>query len=122
MIDSLKELPSIEKKVAAKVLYHRGFSLRQVEKILGVSDSSVLLYSKLETPEELKQFQADLELQFKDKEQIVAAKALARMDEKISTAKITEALDIYKVMSGRDNNIAVQVNNITAEKQQKYNI
>ncbi len=112
----LKLLPSGEKKVVAKVLRERGFSLRQIEKILGVSDSSVLLYSKLETPDELKQFEAEIEKQFSIKENIIAAKALARMDQKITTAKISEALEVYKTIKSRGTTVAVQVNNFNADK------
>jgi len=106
----LKLLSPPEKKVASKVLRNRGFSLRQIENILGVSDSSALLYSKLETPEELTQFQAELEKQFTIREDIVAAKALSRIDNKMATARINEALDVYKVMRGKEQGGGVMVN------------
>ena len=99
----LKLLSPPEKKVVAKVLRNKGFSLRMIEDILGVSDNSALRYSKLETPEELTQFEAEIENQFKIKENIVAAKSLARLDEKIVSSRINEALDVYKVMRGKDN-------------------
>lgn len=53
-------LPPEETKVLAKVLTEAGFSSRTVEKMLGVSDTAVLTYAKAETPEELKQFQAEM--------------------------------------------------------------
>lgn len=123
-MDNLKQLPKPEKQVVAKVLVDKGFSLREVERILGVSDSSVLKYSKLETPEELKQFQAELEVQFKTKESIVAAKALAVMDEKITRARISEALEVYKAMRGNSNqgSVNVQINNVLEDKKSQYGI
>lgn len=98
MPDYLKSLPDPSKKVAAKVLVNEGYSTREVEEILGVSDTSVLRYSHQETPDELKHFEAELTEVFRRKEHIIAAKALKRIEAKIDYAQIEEALTVYREM------------------------
>jgi predicted transcriptional regulator len=102
LMTNLKLLPKPEKKVVAKVLTGKGFSLRMIGEMLGVSKDTVSRYSDNPTPDELIQFETEIESHFKIKENIVAAKALARMDEKMTTSRINEALDVYKVMRGKE--------------------
>lgn len=99
--DELKKLTKPEKKVAAKVMKEEGYSLREIEDILGVSDSAVLRYSREQIPEELKQFEATLKSMFEDKERILAAKAFRRVDNRIDYAQIMDAWQIYKDLRGK---------------------
>ena len=57
MTDNLRELPPPEKKVAAKELILNGYSLRQVEGILGIDKDTASRYANQETPEDLRQFE-----------------------------------------------------------------
>lgn len=116
MIEELAQLPPPEKKVVAKVLYRRGYSTREIEDILeGVSDSSVLRYAEMETPDELKQFEAKIEQSFADRELRVAAKSLRRIEDKIPSAQIKDALAVYQAMRNKPNaQIAIQ-NNMTID-------
>lgn len=113
MTDNLKLLPPPEKKVVAKVLVNEGFSTRDVEEILGVDHTSVSRYAKKDTPEELRRFETELIAVFTIKEHQIAAKALRRLDTKIDSAMIMDALEIYKSMRGKGvagQNIALQFN------------
>lgn len=110
----LKLLSPPEKKVISKVLKNKGFSLRMIASLLDVSPATAMRYSDNPTPEELKQFETEIQEHFSIKEEVVAAKALARMDEKMATSRINEALDVYKVMRGKgETNINVAQNQQT---------
>lgn len=61
MTNELQQLPKAEQKVVAKVLHGMGWGSRQIEKWLGISDSSVLRAAKEPTPKELTQFESDFE-------------------------------------------------------------
>jgi hypothetical protein len=95
-MDDLKELPPLEKKVATKVLSNEGYSLRNIEEILGVDHVTAGRYAKLETPQELEQFETKLTNVFRQTEHRVAAKALKRIEERIDYSRINEALDVYR--------------------------
>ncbi len=117
MPDDLKLLPPPEKKVAAKVLVNEGYSTRDVEELLGVDHVTVSRYAKQETPDEMKRFETQLTNIFAIKEHQIAAKALRRIDSKIDTAIIMDALEIYKSLRGKNvSGINVQVNNFNADK------
>lgn len=74
--DNLKLLPKPQKKVAAKVLARLGMSYRTIGRILDVSKDSVMRYSRMETPEELRQFETDFKKEFMLYEIILAVKAI----------------------------------------------
>ena len=101
-MNDLVNLPPPEKKVAAKVLVNEGYSTREVEDILGLDHSVVARYAKLETPENMQQFETKLTDVFRIKEHQIAAKALRRIDTKIDNAFIKDALEVYKAMRGKD--------------------
>jgi len=112
MTDNLKMLPPPQKKVAAKVLVNEGYSTRTVEDILGIDHATVARYAKKDTPEALRQFETELIAAFALKEHQIAAKALRRIDTKIESAFIMDALEIYKSMRGKGvAGVNVQVNN-----------
>lgn len=52
----LKELPTPEKKVAAKVLTEHKYTLRGIENVLGIDHSTAAYYKDEPVPEELKEF------------------------------------------------------------------
>ena len=100
MTNELKTLPKPEKKVAAKVLVNEGYSTREIEELLDADHSSVARWAKLDTPLELKKFEERLCDVFRQREHIVAAKALRRVEETVPRARILEALEVYKNMRG----------------------
>jgi len=51
-----------EKKVAGKVMYKAGYSAREVEMWLGISDNTVYKAVKADTPEEQKLFEAEFKM------------------------------------------------------------
>lgn len=112
MTQDLKSLPKSKKKVVSKVLEDSGFTLSQIGTLLGVSPPTAMRYADGEVPDSLKEFEMKIKEAFTMKEQMIAAKALARMDEAMARARISEALDVYKVMMGKDskNQTNVQVN------------
>lgn len=120
MVKDLQILPKDKIKVAAKVLHEGGLSLSQVATILGVSDSSVSRWDDLPTPDKLQEFELFLRKQFDTKEKIVAAKALSRMDSKMDTARIGEALEVYKVMMNKGQPNQMTQVNIGAEMGVKF--
>lgn len=111
----LKQLPSPEKKVAAKVLTDMGYVSRQVEKILGVDYSTVTRYAKEEIPEELQQFATILQQHIEDKKNTILVKGLERLNTLVPNetkiSEVVKALEYVEGKSERTNNIAVQVNN-----------
>lgn len=109
-MDNLKDLPKHQKKVTAKVLVQEGYSLREVEDILGISDSSASRYAQEETPENLKEFEAKIAKVFRVHEHRIAAKALRRLDDIVPRARVNEALDVYKVMTGKDQKQGTNLN------------
>ena len=113
MREDLSRLPKSKKKVVAKVLSENEMSLRNIGTLLGVSKDSVNRYIDDPTPDSLRQYETDVRAAFTMREQVVAAKALARIDESMGRARITEALEVYKVMMGKDSKVQtnVQVNN-----------
>lgn len=48
-----------EKRVAAKVMTEAGYSSREIESFLGISDDTVLRAAKDATPDQLRQFEAE---------------------------------------------------------------
>lgn len=115
MENDLTKLPKPEKKVISKVLSEKGMTLREIGLLLGCSDATAMRYAQAETPEKLKQFEAEIEQQFKTKEDVVAAKALARLDEKIASSRINEALEVYKAMREKPIPSVLQQFNVTGE-------
>lgn len=59
---SIKKLPRVKQKVIAKALSDEGYSTRRIQQLIGVDDVSVWRYTKEQTPEELKQFEAEFKL------------------------------------------------------------
>lgn len=77
---SLKELSHKEKKVAAKALRQtKGYSYRQIQKLLGISANTALRAQEEQTPEELAQFDTD----FKRAIDNIKVKSLARAQKRI---------------------------------------
>lgn len=66
MENDISKLPPPKKKVAAKVLYRNGWGSRIVGEWLGVSKDTVIRSRKIPTPENLRQFETDLEAVIKD--------------------------------------------------------
>jgi hypothetical protein len=123
MTDDLKLLPPPQAKVACSVLDRLGFSYGQIEKITGVKRVTAWRYAKAPIPEDMKHFESELNDMFSDMETIVAAKALARLDEKMAIAKISEALEVYKIMRNKqDAKVGIQVNTMISDMKNKYNI
>lgn len=121
MPNDLKLLPPPEKKVACSVLQKLGFSYRQIGEIAGVSKDSAQRYAVVPIPDDMRQFETNLNLAFKDFENVLAAKAMTRMDETIARARIGEALEVYKAMKGEKASATnVQINNIIGDKKQEY--
>ncbi len=107
----LQKLPPPERKVACNVLRRLGFSYGQIGQIVGVPRTTAFDYAQLEVPTDpdLERFRTELEAAFSDYEVILAAKAAARIDETIARAKISEALEVYKTMRGKER-VGNQVN------------
>lgn len=76
---SLKELSHPQKKVAAKALRKKGYSYRQIQKLLGISANTALRAQDQQTPEELAQFDTD----FKRAIENIKVKSLARVQKRI---------------------------------------
>lgn len=116
-----KLLSKSKKKVVAKVLVDEELSYRDAGSILGLSKDTIARYIREETPENLRQFETRIKEAFTIRESIVAAKALARIDKQVTTAKISEALEVYKTMTG-NNTEHPQINifNMVEKDRQKY--
>jgi hypothetical protein len=108
MTSDLSKLPPPQRKVAAKVLWEEGYTLRQIEDIVGYDHSYIADLAKLDTPEKLEGFEKRLLDIFRHTENRVAAKSLKRIEEKIPFAQIDEALDVYKAMRGKETAIISQ--------------
>ena len=120
MNQDLTNLPKSKKKVVAKVLSEKELSLSQIGTLLGVDPSTAMRYRNAEVPEKMQEFAMKIREAFEMKEQVVAAKALARIDESMARARIGEALEVYKVMMGKDRpQTNIRVNNIIPIMQDK---
>lgn len=124
MTDNLKELPPPEKKVAAKVLYDMGWSSRQIESWIGIDNVTVIRASEQPTPEALKQFETEFTIAIQSEKMKGIAIGVKRLLELIpKERRVDQVVKGLEYFEGRNNpNIAIQVNNVTSEKQQKYNI
>lgn len=124
MSEDVKRLGKPKKKVVAKVLVEEGLSLREAASVLGLSKDTIARYAKEEVPDKLGQFETRIKEAFGVKEQVVAAKALARIDERIATAKISEALEVYKTMMGKGQDkgpvVPIQINNLINEDRERF--
>lgn len=112
----LKALPTPEKKVAAKVLVEKGYSVRQAEEILGVDFTTVSRYAKEETPEELQRFATILHNAIDEKKNKILVKGLDRLNTLVpNETKISEVVKALEYVEGKNESgnpsIAVQVNN-----------
>lgn len=87
MPNDTKLLSFAEKKVAAKTMYRMGWSSREVEKWLNISDTTVLKASTEATPEELKEFENHFQAVLKDMKQKGLAMSVKRMLELIPDYK-----------------------------------
>jgi len=108
MVSDLSKLPGPQRKVAAKVLYNEGYTLREIEEIVGYDHTYIADLAKLDTPEKLEGFEKRLINIFQQTENRIAAKSLKRIEERIPYAKIDEALDVYKAMRGKESPIISQ--------------
>ena len=111
MTEELKALPPPEKKVAAKILYQMGWGSRKIEEWLGVSDSSVVRYKDEQTPEDLKQFEAEFEAAIRDMKQQGVAMAQKRLLELIpKERRIDQVVKAAEYLEGKTNNQLTQIN------------
>lgn len=77
----MNELSTPQRKVAAKVLRQNGYSTREIEEWLGISDTTVLRAEKEPTNEEMKQFEALFKEAVLQKKQEGLGMVLKRMQE-----------------------------------------
>lgn len=104
-------LTKAEEKVAAKVLIEQGYSSREIEQWLGVSDSSALRYAKEETPEALTQFEAEFKEAIEEKKKEGLGMVMKRIQEIIPKYPrldhLVKAAEYFEGKSGGGNTLIV---------------
>lgn len=70
-----------QKKVAAKVLRETGYTAREIERWLGISDNTALRAAKEPIPEELTQFEAEFKKAVEEKKKEGLGMVMKRIQE-----------------------------------------
>jgi hypothetical protein len=103
-----KDLPKLsnpEKKVAAKVMAEQGYSSRDIEDFLGISDSTVLRASKDATPDQLTQFEAEFQQRIKEMKQtgvgLVQKRLLELIPKERRIDQVVKAGDYFEGKTGQ---------------------
>lgn len=103
-----------EKKVAAKTLLKLGWGSRQVESWLGISDNTALRSKDIETPEGLKQFEADFKAALEDMKMQGLTSVYQRIIELVPKQKNIQTLitagEFFQGNSAKGPGTAIQFN------------
>ncbi|MBC7076717.1 MAG: hypothetical protein H5T92_00150 [Synergistales bacterium] len=114
MKDDLKLLPRPAKVEAVKALKELDFTFEQIAETLGIGVRTAKRYINEQTDEEWHEFSTQVKRLIKVKEEQVASKALAMIEEKMPRAQFRELVGLYKVIReiqiGRMPSVANQIN------------
>jgi len=120
-IKGLEKYSKEEKKVIAKTLYNMGWSSRQLEQWLGLSDNTIQRAVKQPTPEEMKRFEAEFKLAIKNEKMKGLALGIKRLLELLPKERRIEPL--VKGLEYLEGKGQTQVNtqiNVFTQLKQKY--
>jgi len=113
MTHEFHALSPSEKKVAAKVLNHQGYSTRRLESLLGIDDTTAWRALKEATPEALKQFEVDFTEAIAEMKRkgigLVQKRLLELIPKERRIDQVVKAGEFFEGKSGTG--VAVQVNN-----------
>ena len=94
----IKKLPKPAKVAATKALSELDFTQQQIAEILGIGERSVFRYLREETDERWRAFGENIKKLIRIKEEEIAAKCLAQIEEKMPKAKFYELVGLYKTI------------------------
>lgn len=120
-----KNFTPLEVRVAAKTLIENGYSSRKVERILGIDHSTAILYSREETPDEMKEFSTIFDNYIKEHKNKGISMVYERILELIpKERRIDQVVKAGEFLEGKNNdqNVAVQVNNFIKNEKNEFGI
>lgn len=100
-----------QKRVAAKVLRETGYSSREIERWLGISDTAALAASKVATPDELAQFEAEFKIAVQQKKVEGLGMVLKRIQEVVPKyQRLDHLVKAAEYFEGKKDNGDINVN------------
>lgn len=101
----MDELTKDQKQIIAKVGLDLNISAQKIANVLGVDRSTIYRYSEKATPEEMQQFETEIETYMNLRKQEILAKALIKIEKLIDEEwDIRYLIPAYKVLYESQNN------------------